>query len=161
MGDVVRIQIMLIPYYNHYNALGNITSKNGVAYTYGDSNHKHAVTLVGATNYIYDANGNMTTRGGQTLTWDVENRLLTVSGGASFVYDGDGNRIKKTEGGQTTLYINKYYEKTGTEVTTSYYLGSKADVAQVRAQRKGTTLSYSASVARDAGPPGQHIRDGG
>jgi RHS repeat-associated protein len=79
----------------------------------------------------------MTARGSQTLTWDVENRLTAVSGGASFVYDGDGNRVKKTEGGVTTVYVNKYYEKTGTEVTTSYYLGSK-----LVAQRKGTTLSY-------------------
>jgi RHS repeat-associated protein len=38
--------------------------------------------------------------------------------------------------------LNQYYEKTGTTVTTSYYLGGNADVAQVRAQRKGTVLSY-------------------
>jgi RHS repeat-associated protein len=100
----------------------------------------HAVAAVGAISYAYDANGNMTKRGTQTLGWDVENRLLTVSGGASFVYDGDGNRIKKTEGGITTLYINRYYEKTGTEVTTSYYLGSK-----LIAQRKGISPNYTLS----------------
>jgi RHS repeat-associated protein len=36
-----------------------------------------------------------------------------------------------------TTYVNKFYEKTGTEVTTNYYLGSK-----LIAVRKGTTLSY-------------------
>jgi YD repeat-containing protein len=125
MGDVSRIQLMLIPYYNTYNTLGNITSKNGVAYAYGDSNHKHAVTLVGATSYTYDANGNMQV--GTARNWDVENRLTSITKDlvtTDFVYDGDGNRIKNTEGGITTLYVNKYYEKTGTEVTTSYYLGS-------------------------------------
>jgi RHS repeat-associated protein len=55
----------------------------------------------------------------------------------TFVYDGDGNRIKKTVGSTVTTYVNKYYEKTGTEVTTNYYLGSK-----LIAVRKGTTSSY-------------------
>jgi YD repeat-containing protein len=75
-----------------YDEIGNITSKNGVAYTYGSQ--PHAVTAVGATSYVYDANGNMTTRGGQTLTWDVENRPVSITDGgntSTFVYDGDGN----------------------------------------------------------------------
>ncbi len=79
----------------------------------------------------------MTTRGSQTLTWDLENRVVAVTGGASFVYDGDGNRVKKTENGFTTTYVNRYYEKTGTVITTSYYLGGK-----LIAQRQGTALSY-------------------
>jgi RHS repeat-associated protein len=108
------------------------------AYAYSTNGVRpHAVTFDGSTNYVYDENGNMTQRGNQTLSWDVENRVKDVTGGASFIYDGDGNRIKKTEGGQTTIYVNKYYEKTGTEVTTSYYLGSK-----LIAQRKVATLSY-------------------
>jgi RHS repeat-associated protein len=153
MLDVAIIQFMLIPYYTAYDPLGNITSRLGMAYAYGDK--PHAVTSAGSTSYAYDNNGNMTTRGSQTLTWDVENRVVSVTGGASFVYDGDGNRMKKTEGGQTILYINKYYEKSLTtgEITTSYYLGSK-----LIAQRKGETLSYilqdhltSTSVMTDSG----------
>jgi hypothetical protein len=35
--------------------------------------------------------------------------------------------LKKTEGGQTTVYVNRYYEKTGAEITTSYYLASGTD----------------------------------
>jgi RHS repeat-associated protein len=73
--------------------------------------------------------------------------------------NGDGNRVKKIVRGspdETTLYVNKYYEKniTNSEVTTSYYLGSK-----LIAQRKGTTLSYvlqdhlgsTSATASDAG----------
>jgi uncharacterized protein RhaS with RHS repeats len=51
-----------------YNSIGNITSMNGTNYSYGDTGHKHAVTAVGSTSYVYDANGNLTTRGSQTLT---------------------------------------------------------------------------------------------
>jgi RHS repeat-associated protein len=120
-----------------YNEIGNITSKNGVSYSYGDSNHKHAVTAIGSTSYTYDNNGNMRTRDTQTIDWDIENRVTLMTGGASFSYDADGNRVKKSEGGQTTIYVNKYYEKTGNEITTSYYLENK-----MIAQRKGTTLSY-------------------
>lgn len=79
----------------------------------------------------------MTTRGTQTITWDVENRVIGVTGGASFVYDGDGNRVKKIIGSTTTIYVNKYYEKTGTEITTYYYLGDR-----LIAQNKAGTLNY-------------------
>ncbi len=104
-----------------YNQLGNITSMNGTSYT-------------------YDANGNMTARGSHSLTWDIENRLVSYYDGStttSFVYDGEGIRGKKTVGSTTTIYVNKYYEKTGDTVTTSYYLGDR-----LVAQREGTTLRY-------------------
>lgn len=85
-----------------YDQLGNITSRNGVAYTYGAK--PHAVIQVDSTVYAYDANGNMVTRGDQTLSWDIENRLTTVSQNSivtgQFIYDGDGKRVKKTENGQ-------------------------------------------------------------
>jgi RHS repeat-associated protein len=111
-----------------YDEIGNITSKNGVSYTYGSQ--PHAVTAVGETSYNYDDNGNMTDRGSQDITWDVENRIIEVDDGentSTFVYDGNGNRVKKTEGGETILYVNKYYEKNLTtgEVTTYYYHGGK------------------------------------
>jgi YD repeat-containing protein len=88
-----------------YNTIGNIMSRNGADYLYGDPAHAHAVTFVGTKVFAYDANGNMTVRGTQSLVWDVENRLTSVSDNgttiAEFVYDGDGNRVKKIENGET------------------------------------------------------------
>ena len=124
-----------------YSALGNITYQGGdTAYGYGSSSHVHAVTAVGPNSYTYDANGNMTARGSQTMTWDTENRVSQVTWGGNtttMTYDGDGRRVKKVEAGVTTVYPNALYEKnvTGSEVTTSYYLGG-----QLVALRKGSTL---------------------
>jgi RHS repeat-associated protein len=77
---------------------------------------------------------------GTARTWNYENQLTSITVGGvttTNVYDGDGNRVKRTVGSTTTIYINQYYEKTGTEVTTHYYLGGKEI-----ALRKGSTLSY-------------------
>jgi RHS repeat-associated protein len=130
-----------------YNRIGNITSRNGVTYSYNDSAHIHAVTAVGSMSYTYDANGNMITRGDQTLTWDIENRLASVSGNstsATFVYDGDGNRVKKIEGSQTILYINQYYEVNliSGNATSSYYLGGKLIATFEKGVSENGTLRY-------------------
>jgi RHS repeat-associated protein len=90
-----------------------------VDYTYGDSDHKHAVTGISTgETYNYDANGNMTYRieGGQTYnqTFDAENRLISVtvnSQTTQFVYDGDGNLVKKIKpDGTCTIYVGGVYE---------------------------------------------------
>ena len=44
---------------------------------------------------------------------------------------------RRPKGGVVTLYINRYYEKSGEVVTAHYYLGGKEI-----AQRQGTALSY-------------------
>jgi hypothetical protein len=60
-----------------YDQIGNITSKNGSAYTYGQNGAgPHAVTQVGAHAYTYDNNGNMLTGDGRSIAWDLENRLV-------------------------------------------------------------------------------------
>jgi RHS repeat-associated protein len=119
--------------YNHtyvYDAIGNITSYAGNAYTYGDSAHKHAVTGAYGNSYGYDGNGNQTSRtiAGTmyTLVFDYENRLTEVKQGsttlATFLYDADGNRVKGTVSGTATVYIAGIYEYQG-GATTKYYEG--------------------------------------
>ncbi len=115
-----------------YTPLGNIAWRkdNGAQtnYAYADTNHIHAATSMGATNYSYDPNGNMLTRGTDSLQYDVENRLTSITVGATTttsVYDGDGKRVKKSVGSTTTYYVGNYYEVTNGAATKYYYFGGK------------------------------------
>jgi RHS repeat-associated protein len=114
---------------------GNLASKAGLSYTYGDPNHAHAVTsLSNGFGYQYDPNGNMTRRnlGSEVfnLAYDPENHLVQVSGTvtATYGYDGDGKRVLSTEGITTTVYLGNYFEMSVSGAITStvkyYYAGA-------------------------------------
>jgi hypothetical protein len=103
-----------------YNAIGNLTSKAGVSYTYPASGvssvRPHTVSSVGGQSYSYDNNGNMLSGGGRSMTWDAANRPLTVtSGGVTETYsdDGDGARVTTTSGGVTTVDLGGVLEQAG------------------------------------------------
>ncbi|MFZ1598002.1 MAG: RHS repeat-associated core domain-containing protein, partial [Anaerolineae bacterium] len=127
-----------------FDNAGNLTTWSGVAFTYQNAAHKHALTHVGGVQkYWYDANGNATRRisGSQdvTLTYDAENRLTAMSGGvtSSYVYDGDGNRVKETIGGVTRVFVGNTYEVDNGTVKKYYYAGN------VRvAERSGGVLYF-------------------
>ncbi len=125
--------------YGYNTATGNMASKAGLTYTYGDPSHAHAVTsLSNGWSYVYDPNGNMTQRnlGNQAfnLAYDAENRLVQVSGTvtATFGYDGDGKRVLATEGVTTTVYLGNYFEISvsgGVTSTVKYYYAGAERIA--------------------------------
>ncbi len=100
-----------------YDALGNITSKTGLAgtYTYGTGISgttqagPHAVKTAGGVSYNYDANGNQINGDGRSITYTSFNKAKTISKGGktyTYTYGTDRFRTQQTGPGHTTVYIN-------------------------------------------------------
>ena len=80
-----------------YDNYGNILSKNGVMYTYGDANWKDLLTQVGDKTITYDAQGNPTSYLGHTLAWE-KGRQLRSFDNILYTYNANGIRTSKTVG---------------------------------------------------------------
>jgi RHS repeat-associated protein len=124
-----------------YDAVGNITSKAGIAYAYSDPLHPSAVTSRSdGKTYTYDANGNTLNGAGRALSWDYDNRLaaVTIQGGnsAEFAYDYSGQRVRKTvNAGSVTRYPFPGYEIGPGEVITKRF-------GEIAKKSSGQTLTY-------------------
>ena len=87
-----------------YDNYGNIVSKNGITYTYGDSVWKDKLTKVGDDSITYDAQGNPTSYLGHTLTWEKGRQLKSFDGN-TYTYNANGIRTSKTVDGVKHTYI--------------------------------------------------------
>ena len=81
-----------------YDNYGNILTKNGIAYTYGDGQWKDLLTGYADQSITYDAQGNPTSYLGHTLTWEKGRQLKTFDN-ISYEYNANGIRTAKTVGG--------------------------------------------------------------
>lgn len=114
-----------------FNAIGNLSGKGGVAYTYGPT-QPHAATAAGSNSYAYDLNGNMITRTVGVYTYspsyDAENRLTNVK---------QKGVVTATLANTTTFYAGGHYEQTGSTVRNYYYHAGKRV-----AMRESSTLYW-------------------
>ncbi|MFH0828954.1 MAG: RHS repeat-associated core domain-containing protein [Candidatus Kerfeldbacteria bacterium] len=83
-----------------YNAIGNVTNKEGVTYTYSTSKPHAVRSTSGGFTASYDANGNAISTTNARFTYDIDNRLATYdepfgTDSATFTYNWQGNRVKK------------------------------------------------------------------
>lgn len=78
-----------------YDNYGNILSKNGVAYTYGDGDWKDLLTSHNGRSITYDKQGNPTSYLGHTLIWEKGRQLKTFDGN-TYTYNANGIRKSKT-----------------------------------------------------------------
>lgn len=93
-----------------YDNYGNIVTKNGIEYTYGDSNWKDLLTKVGDQTISYDAQGNPTSYLGHTLAWE-KGRQLKSFDDTTYTYNASGIRTSKTVNG-----IKHTYTLDGTKI---------------------------------------------
>ncbi|MEO5646265.1 MAG: SpvB/TcaC N-terminal domain-containing protein [Candidatus Paceibacterota bacterium] len=117
----------------NYDALGNISSKNGLTYLYQGNTgtlktNPDGATSINGVTYTYDADGNLTTNGTITNTWNYKDQVTQTVKGATTVnyyYDQEGNRVWYKVGTTNTYYPNKYYNYDGTTKTKQIYLGNQ------------------------------------
>ena len=91
-----------------YDNYGNILTKGGVAYTYGDANWKDKLTEYDGAPITYDAGGNPLSYRGWTFAWEKGRQLKTASNGSdslTFKYNASGIRTSKTVNGVEHKYI--------------------------------------------------------
>lgn len=87
-----------------YDNYGNISSKNGILYTYGDPINKDLLTAVGQNTVTYDAQGNPISYLGHTLTWEKGRQLKSFDNNL-YTYNANGIRTSKRVGGIKHNYI--------------------------------------------------------
>lgn len=81
-----------------YDNYGNIKTKNGIEYTYGNSSWKDLLTKVGNQEISYDNQGNPINYLGHTLTWE-KGRQLKAFDTNTYTYNANGIRTSKTVNG--------------------------------------------------------------
>ena len=87
-----------------YDNYGNIKTKNGIAYTYGNSSWKDLLTKVGNQEISYDNQGNPINYLGHILTWE-KGRQLKSFDNIQYSYNANGIRTGKTVNGVAHNYI--------------------------------------------------------
>ena len=86
-----------------YDNYGNILTKNGKVYTYGDDVWKDKLTAIGEDTISYDAQGNPVNYLGHTLTWEKGRQLKSFDGN-TYTYNANGIRTSKTVNGVKHTY---------------------------------------------------------
>ncbi len=81
-----------------YDNYGNIKSKNGIQYSYGNAVWKDLLTKIGDKTITYDKQGNPLNYLGHTLTWE-KGRQLKSFDGIQYTYNANGIRTSKTVDG--------------------------------------------------------------
>ena len=86
-----------------YDNYGNITKKNGKAYTYGNATWKDLLTSYNGQSITYDAQGNPVKYLGHTLTWEKGRQLKSFDGN-TYTYNANGIRTSKKVNGVLHTY---------------------------------------------------------
>lgn len=107
-----------------YDALGNLTAKEGALVTY-DPGRPHRPTAAGNVSLAHDRNGNRTVKGGSHYHYDAEDRLIEIDGGAvRLEYDYAGRQVLHHSGEVTRRTfdeLSEYRVEGGRSILTKHY----------------------------------------
>ncbi len=131
-----------------YDAIGNITTKAGVNYSYTNGK-PHAVSSVGSQSYGYDTNGNMLNGGGRSYVWNIENQPTQISTGTiteTYKYDGNNDRVKKTTTTSSTVKSVVYagaveYWSDG-KVVSNYGVAARTTTGNPSTSNRGSVIYF-------------------
>lgn len=134
-----------------YNILGNIMTKDGVAYTYTTPNkvNPHAPTAVGGQALSYNDNGNLLTDGVHTNVWNYKNELTSsTSGGttATYTYNHDSMRVKKQTPSTQIYSPTSFYSEENTKKTKTISLGDML-LGNIETTTMGGVTTHAARYA--------------
>ena len=101
-----------------YDNYGNILTKNGKTYTYGDSKWKDLLTEYDGQTITYDDGGNPINYLGHTLTWE-KGRQLKSFDDITYTYNANGIRTSKTVNG-----VKHEYTLDGTNIVKETWDGN-------------------------------------
>lgn len=123
--------------YAYGDRLGNLTAKDGVAFTCGANKTPQLATAIGGS-VSHDPNGNRATKagGGQTDTYTKDDRVQQIIVGSQtvlFRYDYAGQRVAKeiNDGASVTRYYGGLTEVTDGWIT-KYYAAAGMRIASQR-----------------------------
>jgi RHS repeat-associated protein len=157
-----------------FDTIGNLTSKDGVGQTYGNSartTRRAGPNAIHATangwRLHYDAVGNVETleAGGATyrMTYDAANRVRAVRSGATLLsellYDESGARVRDANSTETTDYAGPYHVSSTS--TKTFYPGLGVKVTDTSGTRLYLTVkdprNSTSLVVGAAGVPIQAV----
>ncbi len=101
-----------------YDNYGNILTKNGKTYTYGDSRWKDLLTEYDGQSITYDDGGNPINYLGHTLTWEKGRQLKSFED-ITYTYNANGIRTSKTVNG-----VKHEYTLDGTNIVKETWDGN-------------------------------------
>ena len=101
-----------------YDNYGNILTKNGKTYTYGDSKWKDLLTEYDGQSITYDDGGNPINYLGHTLVWE-KGRQLKSFDDITYTYNANGIRTSKTVNG-----VKHEYTLDGTNIVKETWDGN-------------------------------------
>ena len=104
-----------------YDKYGNIKTRNGIAYTYGNSIWKDQLTGYGDRTISYDAQGNPVNYFGHTLTWEKGRQLKKYDSNTCLLYTSSSEYSYNIAAKRTVVRTTQVKDECEGETQDTYF----------------------------------------